>query len=695
MIPTKHIHRAQSNPQLNLISVISQPSKSRKSKKERKESQKRKSKKFVPMQRAKSSNIYEIDNYDQEERINEHEQEIMKHIKTERRAGTSSVSGTSARRYAQRTKSLTSFNRKKTKHKRSSSKGNPKQSDYKNKKNSEPCYVIQAHFKNNILAITVYDSSSSNEWRQEFTQNAFKHVQIYKVAKVLIHSIQQTANNNNGNDDEKKHDEMRKQIKIFEYNNFCYVTLLNSNLPSFALRPNNGKNGNKKKKRKNHKDIDVLQEEDEDDDDDDDDQLLSNGSQRIDSLENMMQSPPSLNGMTVTNMIKSTSKSRSPSVASRRKKKKRSRHSTGNIEKREKKLKDRKKTKEAKEKELLYTRHLLEDVSSNGSHSRSHSHGSHSRGSHSRSPRNSIHNIVPSPSPSPSPIPSPSPSPLPFMQHPSYPQYPYITNDDDNKTNKNGQKSIKIALNGNYLTNTNQNMNQQHNTNYINQMPQSYHINNHHHHHNNNHNHHHNHNIFNPHPSPHPSSHHSPSYHSSSYHSPQHTLNNGYGYNNHHHHHHHHNGYNINSVSINTTPKKQKRQKWSNPANFNGYNANNNNYNMNNNINNNEFIGGYRKESGDTLYSNTSYISSSPSAGQVNSGITSISFDSMSTLSPTQISHKSQKIIDKGPGFNDDDNNNNDNDDENEKSLSSKIIDGDYYKDKTMADKDHIKYDFV
>eukprot|EP01083_Nonionella_stella_P027610 76061_1 len=114
-----------------------------------------------------------------------------------------------------------------------SSSLNPIHRDPSNSSSSSS-YIIEADFEEDILTISVYHTITTKTWRQQFTQNSFKSHKIYNVSKTLIKSIQATANTSNHTDDEK---DTSPSIKIFEHNAFCYVTLLDSDFPSFALRP--------------------------------------------------------------------------------------------------------------------------------------------------------------------------------------------------------------------------------------------------------------------------------------------------------------------------------------------------------------------------------------------------------------------------------------------------------------------------
>eukprot|EP00483_Globobulimina_turgida_P003655 UN03661 len=70
---------------------------------------------------------------------------------------------------------------------------------------------------------------SNLQWRQEFTQISFSGHKLYDVAKSLIMAIKEMINNN--------HPSSNKAIAILVYNQWCYLTIYNSNIPSFALRP--------------------------------------------------------------------------------------------------------------------------------------------------------------------------------------------------------------------------------------------------------------------------------------------------------------------------------------------------------------------------------------------------------------------------------------------------------------------------
>ena len=137
---------------------------------------------------------------------------------------------------------------------------------------SEPhSYNIQAKLQNGILSIFVHDTMTNLKWRQEFTQISFPGHKLYNVAKSLIMAIQEMIDNTNSttkdNNNNNNNGTDKKPIAILIYNQWCYLTIHNSNLPSFALRPinqdqpqtiihcqnnKNNKNKNPKQKLKNN-----------------------------------------------------------------------------------------------------------------------------------------------------------------------------------------------------------------------------------------------------------------------------------------------------------------------------------------------------------------------------------------------------------------------------------------------------------
>eukprot|EP01084_Bolivina_argentea_P303944 524855_1 len=107
---------------------------------------------------------------------------------------------------------------------------------YHQRSNSEPhSYNIQAKLQNGILSIFVHDTMSNDQWRQEFTQISFPGHRLYDVAKSLIMAIQEMLNNANNNTNIAN--PLNRPIGILVYNQWCYLTIHNSKLPSFALRP--------------------------------------------------------------------------------------------------------------------------------------------------------------------------------------------------------------------------------------------------------------------------------------------------------------------------------------------------------------------------------------------------------------------------------------------------------------------------
>ena len=101
---------------------------------------------------------------------------------------------------------------------------------------SEPhSYNIQAKLRNGILSIFVHDTQTNCQWRQEFTQISFPSHKLYHVAKALIMAIQTMINSAKNNEVANKNEP--KPIAILVYNQWCYLTIQNSQFPSFALRP--------------------------------------------------------------------------------------------------------------------------------------------------------------------------------------------------------------------------------------------------------------------------------------------------------------------------------------------------------------------------------------------------------------------------------------------------------------------------
>eukprot|EP01083_Nonionella_stella_P274214 930675_1 len=108
---------------------------------------------------------------------------------------------------------------------------------------SEPhSYNIQARLRNGVLSIYIHDTMTNLQWRQEFTQISFPGYKLYDIAKSLIKAIKQMINNNNN-----------KTIGILVYNQWCYLQINNSNIPSFALRPINIDMNNKQKQKRKQK----------------------------------------------------------------------------------------------------------------------------------------------------------------------------------------------------------------------------------------------------------------------------------------------------------------------------------------------------------------------------------------------------------------------------------------------------------
>ena len=138
---------------------------------------------------------------------------------------------------------MSSYHDSKRSNKSNKTKNNNKQKDGKRMESEPHSYNIQAKLQSGILSIFVHDTMTDSKWRQEFTQISFPGHKLYNVAKSLIMAIQEmidntnysTKGNNNNND--LDNDTEKKPIAILVYNQWCYLTIHGSNLPSFALRP--------------------------------------------------------------------------------------------------------------------------------------------------------------------------------------------------------------------------------------------------------------------------------------------------------------------------------------------------------------------------------------------------------------------------------------------------------------------------
>eukprot|EP01084_Bolivina_argentea_P040290 74465_1 len=85
-------------------------------------------------------------------------------------------------------------------------------------------YTIYANLSTiqQVLTITVTDTITQNQWRQQFVQMNFENINLYKVTKILIDAIKPLNITN--------------RCKIIIYSNYCYLTIDNGKvLPSFAL----------------------------------------------------------------------------------------------------------------------------------------------------------------------------------------------------------------------------------------------------------------------------------------------------------------------------------------------------------------------------------------------------------------------------------------------------------------------------
>eukprot|EP00484_Ammonia_sp_Unknown_P001395 CAMPEP_0197021748 /NCGR_PEP_ID=MMETSP1384-20130603/2680_1 /TAXON_ID=29189 /ORGANISM="Ammonia sp." /LENGTH=698 /DNA_ID=CAMNT_0042449653 /DNA_START=74 /DNA_END=2170 /DNA_ORIENTATION=+ len=114
---------------------------------------------------------------------------------------------------------------------------------------SEPhSYNISAKLQNGILSIYVHDTITNCKWRQEFTQTCFPANKLYNVAKSLIMAIQEMINSTKHQQNNHHYEHVLKPITILVYNQWCYLTINNSNLPSFALRPIEKESGTQNRK---------------------------------------------------------------------------------------------------------------------------------------------------------------------------------------------------------------------------------------------------------------------------------------------------------------------------------------------------------------------------------------------------------------------------------------------------------------
>eukprot|EP01084_Bolivina_argentea_P245796 411446_1 len=107
--------------------------------------------------------------------------------------------------------------------------GSEDESDEKNDQIPMHSYVMEAHFSNNILSVSVMDTIQKTEFRNEFIQTDFVNDSILKIAVILVDAINSVndAETNSNND----------LLSVVEYGNWCYVTVNATDIPSFALRP--------------------------------------------------------------------------------------------------------------------------------------------------------------------------------------------------------------------------------------------------------------------------------------------------------------------------------------------------------------------------------------------------------------------------------------------------------------------------
>eukprot|EP01084_Bolivina_argentea_P235711 396544_1 len=77
--------------------------------------------------------------------------------------------------------------------------------------------------KQGKLNIFVFDQMNGNEWEQYFTQNAFKNMKLFDVAKQTIDSINSTMNGG------------VPLVTIQEWNGIAYLTVQGGKIPTLAL----------------------------------------------------------------------------------------------------------------------------------------------------------------------------------------------------------------------------------------------------------------------------------------------------------------------------------------------------------------------------------------------------------------------------------------------------------------------------
>eukprot|EP01084_Bolivina_argentea_P216337 367566_1 len=95
-------------------------------------------------------------------------------------------------------------------------------------------YNISAHFDKDVLCIEVFDAIQRTQFRNEFNQSCFPHMNVRNVAKELIDAVNLLCV---GKHDNNVSDNESHPINIYEYNHWCYLTVNGTKLPSFALRP--------------------------------------------------------------------------------------------------------------------------------------------------------------------------------------------------------------------------------------------------------------------------------------------------------------------------------------------------------------------------------------------------------------------------------------------------------------------------
>eukprot|EP01083_Nonionella_stella_P056073 147855_1 len=86
-------------------------------------------------------------------------------------------------------------------------------------------YQLKGTFdkEKSILTLYIYDSMTHNEWEEKFYQKNFQNFNITDVAKQTVDAINTSMGGG------------APMVSVQEYNEYAYVTVTGSQLPSFAL----------------------------------------------------------------------------------------------------------------------------------------------------------------------------------------------------------------------------------------------------------------------------------------------------------------------------------------------------------------------------------------------------------------------------------------------------------------------------